>query len=123
MEINKVLTLLSLLLLKHFIVDWWLQTDDEIKHKGSYLHPIGIQHSVKHALATTLVTFSFLPSVALVFGVIDGVSHYHIDWAKQNIAKKLSLTPNDKNFWILIGLDQLLHQLTYLALTAPWWPK
>lgn len=116
MDPQKALALLSLLLIKHFVVDWWLQTEDEVKHKGTYLHPIGVQHSVKHALATVLVTFPFLPNVALVFGAIDGVLHYHIDWSKQNITRKLGLSTTDKAFWVLIGFDQLLHQFCYLTL-------
>jgi hypothetical protein len=117
MDPQKALALLSLLLIKHFAVDWCLQTEDEVKHKGTYLHPIGIQHSIKHALATVLVTFPFLPSVALVLGAIDGMLHYHIDWSKQNITLKLGMSTTDKAFWVLIGFDQLLHQFCYLGLT------
>ena len=118
MNPSQVLSLLSLLLIKHFIVDWCLQSDDEVKHKGTYFHPIGIMHSVKHSLGTVLVTAPFLPSVALALGLIDGFLHYHIDWSKQNIARKLGLSANDNKFWILIGFDQLLHQFCYLALVS-----
>ncbi len=107
---------MTLLLVKHFVVDWLLQTEDEVKHKGTYLHPVGIQHSAKHAVATLLAFLPFLPDEAIVSGLIDGVLHYHIDWLKQNLARTLKLSPTNKEFWVLIGIDQLFHQLTYLAL-------
>lgn len=40
--------------------------------------------------------------------------HYHIDWAKMNLNKKMGWAANTHNeFWILLGVDQLLHYLTY----------
>ena len=116
MNSSRALLLVTLLLVKHFVVDWLLQTEDEVKHKGTYPHPVGIRHSAKHALATTLVFLPFFPPGSIVLGLIDGVIHYHIDWLKQNLTRTLRLSPTNKEFWVLIGIDQLLHQLTYLAL-------
>lgn len=43
--------------------------------------------------------------------------HYHIDWAKMNISKKMGWKAHTHNeFWILLGVDQLLHYLTYCAI-------
>ena len=116
MSSHKALSWLFSLLLKHFFVDWWLQTEEEIEHKGSYLHPSGIKHSLKHSFATALVTIPFLHESCIVVGAMDGIVHYHIDWVKQNVTRIFQLSPKDKTFWILIGLDQLLHQLTYISI-------
>lgn len=109
-------TILGLLQIKHFVFDWVLQTEYQIEHKGQYLHLGGLHHSFNHGVWTAVV-FSLAadPTVALALGALDGFIHYHVDWAKQNLARGLS--PVDKQFWMLMGADQFLHQLTYLFLT------
>lgn len=107
---------LLLLQIKHFLIDWAFQTEYQIENKGKYLHIGGIIHSLQHAIATALVIFIVDPSHALLLGLVDGIIHYHIDWSKQNLSAMWKLTTSDKRFWILIGADQLAHQLTYLAI-------
>jgi hypothetical protein len=110
------LLILVLLQIKHFLVDWVLQTDRQIKHKGQYLHPVGIYHSLQHAAFTAVIAAFVAPPQTLTLGIVDGLLHYHIDWAKQNLSSHYGLSTDNKGFWMLMGLDQLLHQLTYLLL-------
>ena len=115
--IETLLLFLTLLQVKHFFVDWVFQTEDEVEFKGVYLHPVGIMHSLKHGLTTFALSLWFFPTgVAALFAFIDFVTHYHIDWVKQNIAKRLNLTTQDGKFWIAIGADQMLHQFIYIYL-------
>ena len=107
---------LTLLQLKHFLVDWVLQTQYQIDTKGRYLHPGGLAHSLQHGLFTAVIFLFFDPQISLVAGSLDFVAHYHIDWLKSNLSKGLS--PSNKEFWVLMGADQLAHQLTYLALVG-----
>jgi hypothetical protein len=52
-------------------------------------------------------------------GLIDGFIHYHIDWAKMNLNAKFGWRADkDGAFWILLGLDQFAHALTYIGLVA-----
>lgn len=46
--IETLLIFLTLLQVKHFFVDWVFQTENEVKFKGFYLHPVGMTHSLKH---------------------------------------------------------------------------
>lgn len=109
--------LLVLLFVKHFIVDFVLQTDEQIRSKGIYLEWPGIVHSLQHGLGTFVVFFIFLdPLTSLLVAVIDAIFHYHIDWAKININKHNNYTPVDKKFWVWLGADQLAHSLTYIWL-------
>jgi hypothetical protein len=108
--------LLSLLQLKHFLVDWVLQTQYQIDNKGRYLHPGGLTHSIQHGLFTAAIFMLFGSQNSFTAGLLDFVLHYHIDWLKVNVSK--GLTPADKRFWVLMGADQLAHQLTYLALVG-----
>ena len=54
---------------------------------------------------------------ALMLSILDFSLHYHIDWARMYINKRYNYTPSDKGFWFWLGLDQLLHQLTYIVIT------
>lgn len=112
---DEVFILLFLLFLKHFVVDFILQTSEQVAEKGTYGAAGGIEHSGQHALATFLILFFFISwPWAVILAVIDGVVHYHVDWAKMNIGKRYNYTPADRGFWFWIGADQFAHALTYL---------
>ncbi|HAJ71001.1 MAG TPA: DUF3307 domain-containing protein, partial [Methylophilaceae bacterium] len=54
---------------------------------------------------------------AIVYALIDFIVHYHIDWLKLNINKKFNFRADNSNgFWILLGLDQLAHHITYFVI-------
>lgn len=112
-----MLLILLLLQIKHFIVDFPLQKPYQWQNKGTYGHPGGILHSQLHANATFLILIFFTNIfTAIILAFIDFVIHYHVDWAKMKINSKFGLTTTDEKFWWLLGLDQLLHQLTYLGI-------
>jgi hypothetical protein len=119
MNANTVLLILLCLMIKHFICDFPLQAYPyQYKNKGTYGHPGGILHSGLHYIGTWWVLVWFIGVYpAVFFALLDGVIHYHIDWAKMNINEKMGWTPtNSEKFWILLGVDQLLHALTYLSI-------
>lgn len=60
--------------------------------------------------------------VALVLPVIvaEWLAHYHIDWAKGRWSDRTCHTPADGGYWRAMGVDQALHQLTYLAMAWAW---
>lgn len=103
---------------KHFVCDFPLQAFSWLYlNKGKYLHPGGITHAAIHSAGTMLVLSPFLGLAAWKFALVDLLVHYHIDWAKMNLTRKHDLKPdNSEWFWILLGLDQWLHGLTYFAI-------
>jgi hypothetical protein len=109
---------LFLLFVKHFVCDFPLQTSPWMyRNKGIYLHPGGIAHSAVHALGTWLVLIFFIGTQAWLFALLDFIVHYHIDWAKLKLNKRFGLRPDNSNwFWILLGLDQLAHHITYFVI-------
>jgi hypothetical protein len=110
-----ILLTLALLLIKHCWIDFFNQDSDEISRKGRYGDLKGMWHSIKHGIATCLI-FAVMGDSwlgGLVLGFLDFSIHYHVDWIKQNYANQSPTTPE---FWRAIGLDQLVHQLTYLLL-------
>lgn len=115
------LILLMALAFKHFIVDFPLQAHPyQYKNKGTYGHPGGILHSGLHAAGTLICLVFFAPiQIAAFLALVDGAVHYHIDWAKMNLNKKFGYDPTThEEFWVLLGLDQLLHTLTYIWIVA-----
>ena len=110
--------LLIALQFKHFIIDFPLQTRYQWSNKGTYGHPGGVLHAVLHGLGTGLILLCFTGngSIAALLAALDTILHYHIDWAKTQINARMRWTPADSNFWVLLGLDQFLHQLTYIVI-------
>lgn len=88
------------------------------RNKGTFGHPGGVVHSGLHALATFgIMCFLILPTLALAVAILEFVIHYLVDWAKMNINRIKGWTATTHNeFWQITGLDQLLHQLTYILI-------
>ena len=113
----EVILLLVLLQVKHFIADFYLQFPYMIEEKGTYWAEGGRHHALVHTAGTFLVlVWMGYVDLAVYLAFLDGVIHYHIDWAKMNATQ--NLTPKDPAFWSWLGFDQALHQLTYLLLLA-----
>ena len=115
---NTVLLVLLLLTIKHFVVDFLLQFRYQWSNKGTYGHPGGLLHAGLHGIGTFLCLFLLVGSAeAYVAALADAAIHYHIDWAKMNINAHMGWGPTThEQFWWLLGLDQFLHSLTYLAI-------
>jgi hypothetical protein len=118
--IAALLGVFTVLQIKHFIFDYPLQTAYHLKNKGTYGHPGGILHSSLHALATTATFLIITPTLWLGAAIVVGefLLHYHIDWGKDQILRRIKSTSADRAFWWAIGFDQLLHHLTYVAIGA-----
>ena len=113
---TTLLLILVALQVKHFVVDFPLQTRYQWSNKGTWGHPGGILHAGLHAIGTGGVIWFFtrdLPTAAIL-AAVDMVVHYHIDWAKMRLNHAMGWAPTTHpQFWVLLGLDQFLHQLTY----------
>lgn len=116
---NTTLWLILFLFTKHFVIDYPLQVRYQYSNKGTYGHPGGLLHAGLHGIGTFLCFYWFAPEAAFYLAWIDAALHYHIDWAKMNLNKKLGWGPTThEEFWWSLGLDQFLHALTYIGLVA-----
>ena len=116
-----VLAAVAVLMAKHTVADFYLQTAYQYLNKGTYGHPGGLIHAGIHVALTPLVYFVLAPaSVLLALGITVGefLVHYHTDWLKEQINRREGWTVNDHKFWSLLGTDQLVHGQTYLAIVA-----
>lgn len=113
------LVAMALLLIKHAVADFFLQTPWQYKNKGRYGHPGGIVHSLIHVATTPVAYLVLAPaSLALALWIAAGefLVHYHVDWAKEQILARNHLTPDKRGHWWALGTDQLAHGLTYVAI-------
>lgn len=115
----ETLLLMLVLQVKHYVADFVIQTYAQTVRKGIYRDPVGISHSVDHVIGSLAALFvaSFFVVLNLPFVIllclVEGVVHYHIDWVKVHYGIKDITKPL---FWNQFGIDQLAHQLTYLAM-------
>lgn len=123
--VHAALAAITYLLVKHAVADFILQTDQIFRQKGSYGAPGGLWHALIHILLTGPVFLLFPgggPGLAAVLLAGEFVVHYHIDWTKEQIVRREGWTPKVKYFWWALGIDQLLHGLTYVAILWIWLP-
>lgn len=119
----NLMALVTVLTIKHFLADFTpLQTHYMLANKGKYGHWGGISHSGIHALlsfvvlfVSTEMSFDILRTI-LYLSVGEFLVHYHMDWFKENYNRMNGWKSTDYQFWILFGVDQLVHHLTYVAM-------
>jgi hypothetical protein len=117
-SLELVLLLVAALQVKHFICDGPLQSRAMVEAKGHYGRPLGLLHSLIHAVGTVLVLAAsgFSAAIVLLLGLLDFAIHYHVDFTKENVVRKAGWTPSQAHFWWALSADQMAHQLTYLLI-------
>ena len=119
-QLATVLGAFIFLHFKHFLCDYVVQDEYQRRSKRSYGKFGGALHALVHALATTPVFVLLRPSLGLALAVViaELFVHYHIDWLKERILAEGSWGPEDRAYWRTFGVDQMLHNLTYVAIVA-----
>jgi len=108
---------MALFTLKHVVADFLLQTGWMATGKeraDGWALPLAV-HAGIHGLFTLAITLVLAPALAWL-AVADFALHFGIDRAKSLLGRAFAVAPNSQHFWWLIGLDQMLHQLTHVVL-------
>ncbi len=116
----SALILLVLLEIKHLFADYFLQAPIMLAHRAMYLHPGRALHCGVH-MAGSLVALGLFGVPLGLLGallVAEWLIHYHIDFAKGAWSSHVAHGPDDAGYWRAFGVDQFLHQLTYVAMVA-----
>ena len=119
---SALLVLLCLLQAKHMFADYFLQTKIMLDGRETYVHLGRFLHVVVHG-AGSLIAFTLVGTpFAFILPVVvaELFVHYHIDWLKGRYTAIQQLTPVDAAFWRAAGVDQALHQLTYVVMIWVW---
>lgn len=106
----EFLYVLLALQIKHLLLDVLLQATPRWR---CYIDAGGLLHSTLSGIFTGLILWYglSLPLAWLpILIVVDSVVHYHIDFLKNHFSLYV------KNTALIDGIDQLLHQLTYILL-------
>jgi hypothetical protein len=114
--IYLIILVLLLIQLKHFVIDYVVQSDSAQLRKSNYFDHWSIVHSVTHGAATAvsfIIVFPSEPILAAAMGFLDVFLHHHIDYAKTRIEDTKNPIISVRYLW---GVDQLFHQLSYLGL-------
>jgi hypothetical protein len=116
------LILLVLLQVKHMFADFYMQTPRMLSARGIYLHMGRVQHVGIHMILSALVFIVVGAPVVfvVVLCTLEGVLHFHIDYAKGCHSDKWGHGPDKAAYWRAFGLDQALHQFTYVAMVWAW---
>jgi hypothetical protein len=117
---DLMLYLMMLLVIKHLIIDFFLQPPYMYLNKGTYGHFGGIVHAIAHIIPTIVILVGvFGWHRALLLSLIEGILHYHIDWLKVNVVKKYKWGPTTHEQWFYaFGIDQFLHYMTYILILS-----
>ncbi|MFV0358761.1 DUF3307 domain-containing protein [Tropicimonas sp.] len=115
-----ILAVLFAFQVKHFLADFCWQSAWMIAGKRDYGRGGGIAHAGLHAVLSVpiLLVAGSGAALALLLAACEAIVHFHIDWLKAGATARRHLTPKDRAYWCLSGLDQLAHQCTYLAMIA-----
>ena len=104
---------------KHFVADFLLQTG-WIAHgkerRDGWILPLAA-HVACHAVLTLVIALAVAPRLWWL-ALVDLVVHFAVDHAKTLVGRASRTTPQDAGFWWLLGLDQMLHALTNVGLSA-----
>lgn len=100
------LIMLFLILGTHFIADFTLQTDEMAKNKSK-----SNQWLLRHVCIYTLC---FVWTLSPIFLLYTGVMHFLTDYVTSRWSSKLWKEEKVHDFFVVIGLDQFIHQVTLI---------
>jgi hypothetical protein len=110
--------LLFLLQTKHLFADFFLQTPRMLRDRGLYLHVGRLQHAGLHAAGSliAMVVVGVPMTLAAVVAALEWAVHFHVDWGKGRWSDHTGHGPHQAGYWRAFGVDQALHQWTYLVM-------
>lgn len=104
------------LLLVHWFADFVLQTDWQAQNKSKNNEALTHHVLVYTACLLAGSLMIGLPAlVALTFTIFNGAFHFATDWFTSRWAAEMHRKGDRHNFFVVVGLDQLIHQLTLAA--------
>lgn len=125
---NEIIVLFGLFLVKHFVCDFILQGPYQYENKGKLGHPGGLLHAGINVFGSWTILASWFivfnetvetPAIKILASVLvmEYFIHYFMDFTKVRLNKHFGWGPDTHaEFWILMGFDQMVHYLTYVAM-------
>jgi hypothetical protein len=103
---------------KHFVCDFVLQSEYQVQRKYIYGHSAGLLHAGIHIVGSIPALLILSAPLSLIVPCLLGefLIHYHVDWLKARFDNRRPGAEKDYAYWVVFGLDQLIHQATYLGM-------
>ena len=98
--------MISIILVIHFVADFVLQSDWMAKNKS--------KDNKALLLHVSVYSIPFMLLISPLYGLINGILHFAIDYTTARLSSKLWARGDVHNFFVVIGFDQLLHALSLL---------
>ena len=94
------------ILVTHWVADFILQSDEMAKNKSKHFRWL-----IAHVAVYTLTMCVF----GIKFALVNGTTHLAIDFVTSRISSFMWENGRTHDFFVVIGLDQLLHTLILLS--------
>ena len=102
------------LLITHWVGDFVFQTHWQAVNKSKNLEAL-IGHVLIYMLTLLVGVGLILPvPQALVFMMVNGLLHFFTDYCTSKWSAMLWQKGDVHNFFVVVGLDQLIHQITLI---------
>lgn len=117
--------ILILFQIKHLLADFAFQSSYMVMGKGlkgcAFIKPLA-SHCLVHVVLSAPIIYLFLGSNFMWLLGLEFIIHFIIDRLKSGprYGGRFSMGQSPKMFWFLFGVDQLLHQLTYILFVFLW---
>lgn len=115
----SILWVFLLLLGTHWIADFVLQTHWQASNKSKDNVALS-SHVATYTTVLAISAVALFGSMGLLFAALNGVLHWVTDYFTSRWSSKLYAKQDWHNFFVVIGLDQLIHQTTLAVTLAVW---
>jgi hypothetical protein len=113
-----------LVLTAHFVGDFICQSDWMAQGKSKRLLPLAVHvlvYAVVLLIAVSLVQYrGLMPAGLWTWVAVNAAAHFATDFVTSRINSRLWQAKEVHWFFVGVGADQLMHQVTLLV-TARWW--
>ena len=115
--INQIFFSIFVILICHFVFDFFLQTRKMAENKSTileYLFQHAIVYGIGLAVAVVLMRIYFPtnPGTLAAWWMVNSVMHFVTDYVTSKATTALHKTEDRKGFFDMVGLDQLIHMIT-----------
>lgn len=125
--VMHVFMLLVVFQVKHFVSDYLFQNEYMAFGKAldvGWIRPLALHASI-HGSVTLIISFAYLVesnywyyalAIAACLGCMDSLIHFCMDRIKAGKQFLGRYSYRDKEYWVALGGDQMVHHLTHYAI-------
>ena len=99
-------------LFTHWVADFVFQTRWQAENKSKDLVALTNHVFVYTAILFIPAVFALPTKAVLLFVLANGFLHWCTDYVTSRITSKLYAKKDYHNFFVVVGFDQLIHQMT-----------